>query len=108
VIGRLIDVHAGLEVVTGHCDGVLVASHRRSWARRQTISDPAHVATAARMRADYQHAGAGGGDAGRDDGQTGLVRNLADYDARFGIDFTIDGPAATEFDVAGYAGQVAV
>ena len=101
VIGRLIDLHADLDVVTGRCNGVLVASHRRSWARRQTISDPAHVATAARMRADYQHTGTGRGAVGRDDGETGLVRNLADYDTRFGIDFTIDGPAATDIDVAG-------
>ena len=105
VIGRLVDLHAGLDTVTGRCDGVVVASHRRSWARRQTITDPVHVATAARLRADYQHAGAGrgirDGAAGRDDGETGLVRNLADYDARFGIDFTIDAPAATDINVAG-------
>jgi hypothetical protein len=104
MIGRLIDVHADLDVVTGRCEGTLVASHQRSWARRQTISDPTHVATAARMRADYQHT-AGRGAAGRDDAQTGLVRDLADYDARFGIDFTADGDPGVSF---GTVGQVAL
>jgi hypothetical protein len=103
VIGRMIDVQADLDVVTARCEGTLVASHRRSWARRQTISDPAHVATAARMRADYQRAGAGRGSgaAGHDDDQWALVRNLADYDARFGIDFAIHGGPTTEIDAAG-------
>jgi transposase len=113
MIGRMIDVHADLDTVTARHEGTVVACHRRSWARRQTISDPAHVATAARMRADYRHAGAGrgtgggtrGGAGGRDDGEWGLVRNLADYDARFGIDFTVDGSPATGVDAAG---QVAV
>jgi hypothetical protein len=33
VIGWLIAVHADLDTVTGRCDGLLVASHRRCWAR---------------------------------------------------------------------------
>jgi hypothetical protein len=92
VIGRMIDVHADLEGVTARCDGAVVATHPRSWARRQTITDATHVATAARLRADYHHAhsrhsAASGGDDGR---EGGLVRDLADYDARFGIDFDTD------------------
>jgi hypothetical protein len=85
VIGRMIDVTADLDTVTARCGGTLVACHPRSWARRQTISDPAHVAAAARLRADYQRARTvSSGSAGD---ESGLVRNLADYDARFGIDF---------------------
>jgi hypothetical protein len=81
-IGRMIDVTADLDRVTARCNDAVVACHPRSWARRQTITDPAHVATAARLRADYQR-----GPACHDGG---LVRDLADYDARFGIDFAAD------------------
>lgn len=89
VIGRMIDVSADLDTVIARCDETLVASHPRSWARRQTITDPAHVATAARLRADYQHTR--DRDAGDDaDDAGGLVRDLGDYDARFGIDFNTD------------------
>jgi hypothetical protein len=85
VIGRMTGVTADLDTVTARCGSVLAARHPRSWARRQTITDPAHVAAAARLRAGYQHARtAGSGPAGD---EAGLVRNLADYDARFGIDF---------------------
>lgn len=59
VIGRMIDVHADLDTVTGRGDGTPVASHPRSWARRQTLTDPAHVQTAARIRADYHPARSG-------------------------------------------------
>jgi hypothetical protein len=83
-IGRFVDVHADLDTVTARCDGTLVASHQRCWARQLTITDPTHVVTAARMRANYQQAP----HAGDDDGA--LVRDLADYDARFGVDFDPD------------------
>ena len=84
VIGRMTGVTADLDTVTARCGSVLVARHPRSWARRQTITDPAHVAAAARLRAGYQHArAAGSGPAGD---EAGLVRSLAGYDARFGID----------------------
>jgi Helix-turn-helix domain len=79
-IGRMIDIHADLDTVTARCDSAVVACHPRSRARRQTITDPAHVAAAARLRAGYQRVRPAGDD-------SGLVRNLADYDARFGIDF---------------------
>jgi hypothetical protein len=88
MIGRMVDLHADLDTVSARCDGTLVASHQRSWARHQTITDPIHVATAARLRADYQHRAPAG------DGHSVLVRDLADYDARFGIDFAIS-PHAT-------------
>lgn len=85
VIGRMIEVRAGLDTVTARCGSVQVACHPRSWARRQTVTDPAHVAAAARLRAGYQQARSLSDGRGSDDG--GLVRNLADYDARFGVDF---------------------
>jgi hypothetical protein len=83
VIGRLIDVHADLDTVTARCDGMLVASHPRCWARRQTVTDPVHVQSAARLRADYQHVKAVAHEAD-------LVRDLTDYDTRFGVDFDTD------------------
>ncbi|MBK8463624.1 MAG: hypothetical protein IPL36_11475 [Nigerium sp.] len=46
VIGRFVDVRCGLTLVTVACAGVPVAAHARCWDQRQTISDPAHVATA--------------------------------------------------------------
>jgi Helix-turn-helix domain len=80
VIGRMIEIHADLDTVTARFDDTLVASHPRSWARRQTITDPVHVTAAAQLRASYQRTRPVG-----DDG--GLVRDLAVYDARFGVDF---------------------
>jgi hypothetical protein len=50
VIGRRIEVAAGLDRVTVTCDGRMVADHQRCWARHQTISDPAHLAAAKAMR----------------------------------------------------------
>lgn len=93
VIGRLVDVHADLEHVTVTCEGRLVAQHRRCWARRQTITDPAHVHTAARLRAAFKHdqaarAAAMRGARRHDNGYPVQLRALPDYDALFGIDPT--------------------
>ena len=93
MIGRLIDVHADLDMVTARCDGMLVASHPRCWARRQTVTDPVHVQAAARLRADYQQVKA-------DPHEDALVRDLADYDTRFGVDFDpVTRPVAGEVAV---------
>ena len=54
VIGRFVDVHAGLTTVAVTCAGTVVAAHQRCWAARQTITDPAHVTTAAALRTAYQ------------------------------------------------------
>jgi len=54
VIGRFVDVHAGLERVVASCAGTVVGTHVRRWASRQTITDPAHVEVAAELRAAYQ------------------------------------------------------
>jgi transposase len=52
VIGRRIEVVAGLARVTVLCDGRLVADHGRVWARHQTITDPAHLAAARSLQRD--------------------------------------------------------
>jgi transposase len=51
VIGRRIEITAGLSRVRVTCDGRIVADHERCWARHQTITDPAHLAAAKAMRA---------------------------------------------------------
>ena len=87
VIGRFVDVTAGLTKIEAHHDGRLVATHDRVWARGMTITDPAHVAAAKVLREHYQrprhHA----------DPHEGLVRDLADYDRAFGL---LDGGPADE------------
>jgi hypothetical protein len=83
VIGRIVDVTADLDRVRVRADGRVVADHPRIWARGQTITDPNHVETAARLRKQFQQprtrAATGGDD---------LARDLGDYDRAFGI---IDG-----------------
>jgi hypothetical protein len=81
-IGRLVDVSADLEHVRVRVDGRVVADHQRSWARGQTITDPAHVETAARLRKQFQQprTNAVPGDTAGD-----LARDLGDYDRAFGL-----------------------
>ncbi len=49
-IGRRIEITAGLDRVRVLCDGKTIADHKRTWARHQTISDPAHVQAAKALR----------------------------------------------------------
>ena len=89
-IGRFVEVAASAESVTVTCDGQVVAHHARSWAKAQVVTDPQHVAAAARLRSAYnaerhrrqahqrRHA----------DGHTVALRALPDYDALFGVEFT--------------------
>lgn len=79
-IGRLVDVRADLESVTVTCNGRLVGTHSRSWAKRLTITDPDHKAAAARLRADYRTGSCRGTD--EPDHQVEL-RALPDYDDMF-------------------------
>jgi hypothetical protein len=79
VIGRMVDVAADLERVRVRADGRIVAEHRRVWARGTTITDPAHVQTAAWLRKQFQQPRVAYAD--RDD----LVRDLSDYDRAFGL-----------------------
>jgi transposase len=88
-IGRFIDVTASPDTVTATCDGQIVARHARSWARQGVVTDPAHAATAARMRQvlalDRQMRAAS--TRRHTDGHSVALRALPDYDALFGVDF---------------------
>jgi len=96
-IGRMIDLTADLEHVTARCAGAVVAAHPRSWATQQTITDAAHVQTAARLRADFQQPRSVRVET---DGEDGLVRDLADYDTHFGVELDAAAPADTDGQVA--------
>jgi transposase len=80
VIGRRIEVTAGLARVRVLCEGQVVADHQRSWAWHQSISDPAHVAAARAMRRDRVTA------LRRPPEPEVQIRALADYDAALGAD----------------------
>ena len=82
-VGRRIEVTADLDRVRVFCEGRLVADHARCWARHQTLSDPAHLQAAARLR--RQRAALGATSARRDAEEVQL-RLLTDYDAAFGLD----------------------
>lgn len=91
-IGQLVEVSTTLNQVSVSKSGQLLAVHDRCWAARQTLTDPAHVATAAALRQQFQ---AGPPPAADDQ----LLRDLADYDRAFGVDFrtgavTSDGEVA--------------
>jgi Mu transposase, C-terminal domain len=80
VIGRRIEVTAGLDRVRAMCEGKVVADHERIWARHQAISDPAHVAAARALRHER---------AGRLRPVTDpdvQIRCLAGYDTALGLD----------------------
>lgn len=79
-IGAMVDVTADLDRVKVRAAGRLVADHARVWGSGQTVTDPAHVAAAARLRKQFQQprAAASPGD--------GLLRDLSDYDRAFGIE----------------------
>lgn len=85
VIGRMVDVSADLERVRIRADGRVVAEHQRVWARGTTVTDPAHVRTAAVLRKQFQQPRPAA------DADNDLVRDLADYDRAFGL--TGDGQA---------------
>jgi len=106
-IGRFVDVHASPARVHVVCDGRVVADHARCWAQRVVVSDPAHVAAAAALRAAFNQANTDRQAAARraaahgvrqhDDGTTVALRALPDYDTLFGVDFN---PAPTLAPVA--------
>jgi transposase len=80
VIGRRIEVIAGLDRVRVVCDGRVVADHERAWAWHQTITDPAHHAAATALR--RQRASRLRPVPEPEVEQ----RNLADYDTALGLD----------------------
>jgi len=84
-VGRRVEVAADLDRVRAFCDGRLVADHARCWARHQTISDPAHLQAAARLR--HQRAALAATSTRRvGDVEEVQLRCLGDYDAAFGLD----------------------
>jgi transposase len=82
-VGRRVELRADLERVQVWCEGRLVADHARCWARHQTMSDPGHLAAAARLR--QQRAALAATNA-RQGGEEVQLRLLTDYDAAFGLD----------------------
>jgi len=82
-IGRIVEVSADLEAVLVRLDGRVVAEHQRSWGTALTVSDPEHVAAAARARQAFQ--------APRPAPSVVEVvqRDLADYDAAFGVEIEV-------------------
>lgn len=78
-IGARVDVTADLDLVRVRHAGRLVAEHPRRWARGMTVTDPAHVATAAALRHEFQHPTPPGST------DEGMVRDLGDYDRAFGL-----------------------
>ncbi|TFB71486.1 IS21 family transposase [Cryobacterium sp. Hz9] len=83
-IGRLVDVTATLSQVTVRLDERVVACHDRVWSTAKTITDPTHVVQAGRLRRAFQHPPAAPTD-------TDLLRDLADYDTAFGVNFDVQG-----------------
>ncbi|MFK5636151.1 IS21 family transposase [Ornithinimicrobium sp. LYQ103] len=79
-IGARVDVSADLDTVQVRHGDRLVAQHPRRWARGMTVTDPAHVTTAARLRHAYQHPAPPPSPA------EDLVRDLGEYDRAFGLD----------------------
>jgi transposase len=82
VVGRRIEVSAGLDEVVVTCAGRVVARHQRCWANHQSITDPDHAAAAARLRKEHQARTTARGAEPDIDVQ---VRSLSDYDAAFGL-----------------------
>jgi transposase len=78
VIGRLVDITASLDRVRVHVGEHVVADHARVWARGLTVTDPAHAATARRLRQELRQPRPSGL-------PSDLVRDLADYDRAFGL-----------------------
>ncbi|MDQ3325586.1 MAG: IS21 family transposase [Actinomycetota bacterium] len=83
-IGRMVDVVADLDQVSVHLGVRLVAQHPRSWGNALTITDPEHVATAARLREAFGRP--------RPVPAAGevMVRDLAVYDAALGVDLALE------------------
>jgi transposase len=80
VIGRRIEITAGLDRVRVTCDGQVVADHERAWAKHQTITDPQHLAAARALRRDRLEVIRPAA------GPQVEIRCLADYDAALGVD----------------------
>ena len=85
VIGRFVDVHAGLDEIVVTCAGTPVAAHQRCWATHQSITDPAHVVAAAELRTAYQARTAATRGPQAATGTEVGQRSLSHYDEVFGL-----------------------
>ena len=85
-IGRFVDVTASPSEVTVCLDHQVAGRHRRCWGTGHTITDPAHVATAATLRAHYQAQQHSQPVRRHPDADLVPIRALTDYDALFGVD----------------------
>ena len=79
-IGRIVAVHMNLTHVWVSLDGVEITRHARVWGKARTITDPTDVTTAGRLRVVFQSPRVVATD-------VDLIRDLADYDTAFGVDF---------------------
>jgi hypothetical protein len=86
VIGRMVEVTAGLDRVQARTGGHVVADHARVWARGRTVTDPAHAAMARRLRQEFRQPRS-------QVPASDLARDLADYDRAFGL-ISADGEVA--------------
>jgi hypothetical protein len=90
VIGRIVEVRADLARVRVFSDGRQVADHARIWAKRQTLTDAAHVDSARRLRAMFKEQQRERAGSGHQDRQLAVAqRPLSDYDNLFDVDFSV-------------------
>ncbi len=79
-IGRMVDVVADLELIVVRLESRVIADHQRCWGNALTITDPEHVTAAAGLRQAFQSPAAIPAQAAV------VLRDLAEYDAAFGVD----------------------
>jgi hypothetical protein len=96
VIGRFVDIDAGLGRIRVTCAGVVVADHARCWGVRQVVTDPAHVVTAKQLRTAFTQRSALTRGPARAGSEVGM-RVLSDYDALFAL--TTTGTPSTRPDL---------
>jgi hypothetical protein len=82
-IGRMVEVVADLHLVSIRLEGRLIGEHPRSWGNALTITDPDHVAAAARLREALGQPRAVPAESAV------VLRDLSDYDAAFGVDIEV-------------------
>jgi hypothetical protein len=93
-IGRMVDVCAGLHLVSVRLEGRVIAEHPRCWGTALTITDPEHVSAAARLREAFGQPRASMAD------EEVVLRDLGDYDAAFGVDIDHTNDLSVGIEVA--------
>lgn len=90
-IGRFVEVIATPDLVAVSCGDQIVATHARFWGTGATLTDPAHVVEAKRLRTDFQatrsRIAAQRRTRSHPDGHVVALRALPDYDDLFGVNF---------------------